>query len=145
LLVQGGVYNLVDETGNVDRKRVLKAKHPHALLVKVKREWEIGRCIVNLYEPDKALPGYMATGEGVVDENGNFVGAHGSWLPFALVLSLILLVPYFSFSKVPPVFFACFPLSRAAEASTLSWRSSLSNEIITWASLSDVKWLGKQA
>ena len=41
----------------------------------VKREWEIGRCIHNIYEPDKALPGYMGTGEGVVTENGNFVGA----------------------------------------------------------------------
>ena len=40
----------------------------------VKREWEIGRCIHNIYEPDKALPGYMGTGEGVVTENGNFVG-----------------------------------------------------------------------
>ena len=41
----------------------------------VKREWEIGRCIHNIYEPEKALPGYMGTGEGVVTENGNFVGA----------------------------------------------------------------------
>jgi hypothetical protein len=71
---QGGVYNLVDEHGTVDRKRVLKAKHRYALLVKVKREWEIGRCISNLYEPDKALPGYMATGEGVVNEKGKFIG-----------------------------------------------------------------------
>ena len=41
----------------------------------VKREWEIGRCIHNIYEPARALPGYMGTGEGVVTENGNFVGA----------------------------------------------------------------------
>lgn len=76
LPAQGGVYKLVDKDGNVDETRVLKAKHRHALLVKIKREWEIGRCIANLYEPDSALPGYMATGEGVVTENGNFVGAH---------------------------------------------------------------------
>lgn len=75
---QGGVYNLVDEHGTVDRTKVLKAKHRYALLVKVKREWEIGRCISNLYEPDKALPGYMATGEGVVNEKGNFIGADKS-------------------------------------------------------------------
>ncbi len=42
----------------------------------VKREWEIGRCIHNIYEPERALPGYMGTGEGVVTENGNFVGAY---------------------------------------------------------------------
>ncbi|KAK9907364.1 hypothetical protein WJX75_002254 [Coccomyxa subellipsoidea] len=71
---QGGVYRLVDKDGNVDPTRVLKAKHRYALLVKVKREWEIGRCIANLYEPGSALPGYMATGEGVVTENGNFIG-----------------------------------------------------------------------
>jgi hypothetical protein len=41
----------------------------------VKREWEIGRCIYNIYEPERALPGYMGTGEGVVTEDGNFVGA----------------------------------------------------------------------
>lgn len=35
LLLQGGVYNLVDKDGNVDKKRVLKAKHRHALLAKV--------------------------------------------------------------------------------------------------------------
>ena len=123
-MLQGGVYKLVDKDGNVDKKRVLKAKHRYALLAKVptwphypqgsgysavpshlalplvlqtvqvgcvckqcntsltstvngqvKREWEIGRCIHNIYEPDKALPGYMGTGEGVVTENGNFVGA----------------------------------------------------------------------
>ena len=42
----------------------------------VKREWEIGRCIHNIYEPERALPGYMGTGEGVVTENGSFVGAY---------------------------------------------------------------------
>ena len=42
----------------------------------MKREWEIGRCIHNIYEPERALPGYMGTGEGVVTENGNFVGAY---------------------------------------------------------------------
>ncbi|CAL5228931.1 g12160 [Coccomyxa viridis] len=72
--MQGGVYNLVDKDGNADKKRVLKAKHRYALLAKVKREWEIGRCIHNIYEPERALPGYMGTGEGVVTENGNFVG-----------------------------------------------------------------------
>lgn len=41
----------------------------------MKREWEIGRCIYNIYEPERALPGYMGTGEGVVTEDGNFVGA----------------------------------------------------------------------
>ena len=41
----------------------------------MKREWEIGRCIHNIYEPERALPGYMGTGEGVVTEDGNFVGA----------------------------------------------------------------------
>lgn len=76
VVAQGGVYKLVDKDGNVDPTRVLKAKHRYALLVKVKREWEIGRCIANLYEPDSSLPGYMATGEGVVTENGNFIGAH---------------------------------------------------------------------
>lgn len=40
----------------------------------MKREWEIGRCIHNIYEPDKALPGYMGTGEGVVTESGEFIG-----------------------------------------------------------------------
>lgn len=34
-ILQGGVYNLVDKDGNVDKKRVLKAKHRYALLAKV--------------------------------------------------------------------------------------------------------------
>ena len=34
-MVQGGVYKLVDKDGNVDKKRVLKAKHRYALLAKV--------------------------------------------------------------------------------------------------------------
>jgi hypothetical protein len=36
------VYNLVDEDGKVDQRVVLKAAHRHALMTKVKREWEIG-------------------------------------------------------------------------------------------------------
>ena len=35
MIVQGGVYKLVDKDGNVDKKRVLKAKHRYALLAKV--------------------------------------------------------------------------------------------------------------
>ncbi len=97
LRAQGGVYKLVDKDGNVDETRVLKAKHKHALLVKIKREWEIGRCIANLYEPDSALPGYMATGEGVVTENGNFIGAHELLHPKYQTGSKIL----FSKSVVP--------------------------------------------
>ena len=34
-MLQGGVYKLVDKDGNVDKKRVLKAKHRYALLAKV--------------------------------------------------------------------------------------------------------------
>jgi hypothetical protein len=83
VMAQGGVYRLVDKNGNVDPTRVLKAKHRYALLVKVKREWEIGRCIANLYEPGSALPGYMATGEGVVTENGNFIGSASISTAFA--------------------------------------------------------------
>ena len=33
---------MVDEKGQVDQARVLKAKHRYALMTKVKREWEIG-------------------------------------------------------------------------------------------------------
>ena len=53
----------------------LQAEASPVLHGQVKREWEIGRCIHNIYEPEKALPGYMGTGEGVVTENGDFVGA----------------------------------------------------------------------
>ncbi len=35
MMLQGGVYKLVDKDGNVDKKRVLKAKHRYALLAKV--------------------------------------------------------------------------------------------------------------
>ena len=68
------MYNLVDEKGEVDQTRVLKASHRHALMTKVQREWEIGLQVANMFEPDKALPGYMMSGEGVATANGKFVG-----------------------------------------------------------------------
>jgi hypothetical protein len=38
MLVQGGVYALVDEKGNQNEKYVMKACHRYALLTKVQRE-----------------------------------------------------------------------------------------------------------
>ncbi len=52
-----------------------QAKHRYALLVKVRREWEVGRRVNSLLDPAKALPGYMGTGRGVVMANGHFQGA----------------------------------------------------------------------
>ncbi|KAK9843419.1 hypothetical protein WJX81_001420 [Elliptochloris bilobata] len=72
--LQGGVYFLVDDNGNKDPKHVLKAKHRYALLVKVRREWEVGRRVNSLLNPERAMPGYMGTGRGVVMANGHFQG-----------------------------------------------------------------------
>jgi hypothetical protein len=55
--------------------RRAQAKHRYALLVKVRREWEVGRRVNSLLDPAKALPGYMGTGRGVVMANGHFQGA----------------------------------------------------------------------
>ena len=68
------MYNLVDSEGNVDQARVLKCKHPHALLTKIRREWEVGRRVSSLFSPETSLPGYMATGEAVVTEKGSYQG-----------------------------------------------------------------------
>ena len=52
-----------------------QAKHRYALLVKVRREWEVGRRVNSLLNPERAMPGYMGTGRGVVMANGHFQGA----------------------------------------------------------------------
>ena len=51
-----------------------QAKHRYALLVKVRREWEVGRRVNSLLNPERAMPGYMGTGRGVVMANGHFQG-----------------------------------------------------------------------
>ena len=60
----------------------------------MKREWEIGRCIHNIYEPERALPGYMGTGEGVVTEDGNFVGAPAHCLLILHLMALACLLQH---------------------------------------------------
>lgn len=46
--------------------------------MKVRREWEVGRRVNSLLDPEKAMPGYMGTGRGVVMANGHFQGAPSS-------------------------------------------------------------------
>ena len=57
MIVQGGVYKLVDKDGNVDKKRVLKAKHRYALLAKVPLGHTIPKNVATVLRPSHlALP-----------------------------------------------------------------------------------------
>ena len=62
------------DDGTVDKVKVLKAKHKYALMTKMQREWEVGRRISSLKNPDRAMPGYMSVGSAVCTETGNFKG-----------------------------------------------------------------------
>ena len=73
-MVQAGVYELMRDDGTVDKVKVLKAKHKYALMTKMQREWEVGRRISSLKNPDRAMPGYMSVGSAVCTETGNFKG-----------------------------------------------------------------------
>ena len=72
--VQAGVYELIRDDGSIDKVKVLKAKHKYALMTKMQREWEVGRRISSLKNPERAMPGYMSVGPAVCTENGNFKG-----------------------------------------------------------------------
>jgi len=72
--VQAGVYELIRDDGSIDKVKVLKAKHRYALMTKMQREWEVGRRISSLKNPERAMPGYMSVGPAVCTENGNFKG-----------------------------------------------------------------------
>lgn len=74
MCLQAGVYELVRDDGTVDKVKVLKAKHKYALMTKMQREWEVGRRISSLKNPDRAMPGYMSVGAAVCTEHGNFKG-----------------------------------------------------------------------
>ena len=76
--LQGGVYEVKDKAGNVDMSQVLKVSYSAALLSNIKREWEIGRRLNSLAEPQHALNGYMGTGAGIQKENGKFLGEQPS-------------------------------------------------------------------
>ncbi len=72
--MQAGVYELICDDGSIDKVKVLKAKHRYALMTKMQREWEVGRRISSLKNPERAMPGYMSVGPAVCTENGNFKG-----------------------------------------------------------------------
>lgn len=72
--LQAGVYELIRDDGSIDKVKVLKAKHKYALMTKMQREWEVGRRISSLKNPERAMPGYMSVGPAVCTENGNFKG-----------------------------------------------------------------------
>lgn len=71
--MQGGVYEVKDKAGNVDMSQVLKVSYSAALLSNIKREWEIGRRLNSLVDPNAALNGYMGTGAGI-ERDGKFMG-----------------------------------------------------------------------
>ncbi len=72
--MQAGVYELIRDDGSTDKVKVLKAKHRYALMTKMQREWEVGRRISSLKNPERAMPGYMSVGPAVCTEDGNFKG-----------------------------------------------------------------------
>eukprot|EP00884_Botryococcus_braunii_P018754 jgi/Botrbrau1/5562/Bobra.0023s0045.1 len=71
--LQGGVYDLVDSDGK-QLDMVLKIVHRHAPLAEVEREWEVGRRLDHLADPDGNLPGFMGVGAGIRTKKGKFVG-----------------------------------------------------------------------
>lgn len=71
---QAGVYELIRTDGTVDKVKVLKAKHKYALLTKMQREWEVGRRISSLKNPERAMPGFMSVGAAVCTDKGTFKG-----------------------------------------------------------------------
>ena len=73
--LQAGVYELIRTDGTADKVRVLKAKHKYALLTKMQREWEVGRRISSLKNPERAMPGFMSVGAAVCTDKGNFKGS----------------------------------------------------------------------
>ncbi|KAL3142839.1 hypothetical protein ABBQ38_003132 [Trebouxia sp. C0009 RCD-2024] len=72
--LQAGVYELLRDDGTVDKVRVLKAKHRYALMTKMQREWEVGRRISSLKNPEQAMPGFMSVGAAVCTDKGSFKG-----------------------------------------------------------------------
>lgn len=72
--LQAGVYELIRTDGTVDKVKVLKAKHKYALLTKMQREWEVGRRISSLKNPERAMPGFMSVGAAVCTDKGTFKG-----------------------------------------------------------------------
>lgn len=76
--MQAGVYELIRDDGTPDPTKVLKAKHKYALLTKMQREWEVGRRISSLTDPDQSLPGFMSVGPAVCTAKGNFKGTQQS-------------------------------------------------------------------
>jgi len=98
--VQAGVYELIRDDGSIDKVKVLKAKHRYALMTKMQREWEVGRRISSLKNPERAMPGYMSVGPAVCTEDGNFKGKlyspasdHANrWQEFLISLSVSLSV-----------------------------------------------------
>ena len=88
--LQAGVYELVRDDGTVDKVKVLKAKHKYALMTKMQREWEVGRRISSLKNPERAMPGYMSVGAAVCTEHGNFKGKPEHCHTFPLCISMML-------------------------------------------------------
>ena len=80
------MYELVRDDGTVDKVKVLKAKHKYALMTKMQREWEVGRRISSLKNPERAMPGYMSVGAAVCTETGNFKGRPQSFSRLLLLL-----------------------------------------------------------
>ena len=76
--------------GTVDKVKVLKAKHRYALLTKMQREWEVGRRISSLKNPERAMPGFMSVGAAVCTDKGTFKG----WLVDGLQKCCILTLGY---------------------------------------------------
>ena len=74
LCLQAGVYELIRDDGDVDKVKVLKAKHKYALMTKMQREWEVGRRISSLKNPEQAMPGFMSVGAAVCTDKGAFKG-----------------------------------------------------------------------
>lgn len=93
-IVQAGVYELIRDDGTPDPTKVLKAKHKYALLTKMQREWEVGRRISSLTDPDQSMPGFMSVGPAVCTAKGNFKGKHSiSGCMLALQYSGLLIWP----------------------------------------------------
>lgn len=82
--LQAGVYELIRPDGTVDKVKVLKAKHKYALLTKMQREWEVGRRISSLKNPERAMPGFMSVGAAVCTDKGTFKGKSPQTMQTAL-------------------------------------------------------------
>ena len=81
MMLQGGVYKLVDKDGNVDKKRVLKAKHRYALLAKVllghtsPRIWLQCCAFSSCFAPGAA----NCTSDGICKTVQKLSDQHGAW------------------------------------------------------------------